>query len=78
MFACNNERIDDLSKRNENWYWFVDKFTGRGSWVPVGEKMGLKKGDYTLFYSTGEINEFGKIKDSIHIDTANVLYQYLF
>src|ERR1700741_172018 len=47
--------INNLSRRNEHWSWFVAKNTGKGSWVPVGDKMTLQSGDYTLFYSTGEI-----------------------
>lgn len=61
-----------MTYRNENWSWFVDKETGIGSWHPIGGKMELETGDYTRFYSTGEIRETGRIKDFLFIDTGRI------
>ena len=62
--------INDQSRRNENWIWFVDKLTGIGSWAIVGNKMELKDGGLTFFYSSGEIFCDGQIRESVYIDTA--------
>ena len=67
--ACNRSGINDPDKRNENWCWFVDKETGKGKWVPVGEETTLPDGDYTLFFCNGEIRQKGKIKDRKDCDT---------
>lgn len=58
-----------MSKRNENWAYWVDSITGESSWVPVGPENTLKDGRYTLFYSNGKTYEKGKLKDGKNIDT---------
>lgn len=35
VYGCGNKGINDESKRNENWIWWVDKTTGIGTWVEV-------------------------------------------
>ncbi|HET6243778.1 MAG: toxin-antitoxin system YwqK family antitoxin [Bacteroidetes bacterium] len=72
LLGCQEDQIDDSSKRNENWAWFINEDTGKGSWLPISDKMIVSTGDYTLFFSTGEILEQGKIKDSLNVDTARV------
>ncbi len=61
--------MDDKEKRNENWIWFVNKETGKGSWVPFGNEMTVPDGNYTAFYSSGKIREKGKIAAEKNIDT---------
>ncbi|MGB0886749.1 MAG: toxin-antitoxin system YwqK family antitoxin [Vicingaceae bacterium] len=70
FISCNTESIDNDIKRNDNWVWFEDDIKNEGRWVPVTETMGINTGNYTEFYSTGEVRKEGKIKNYKHIDTA--------
>ena len=70
IYGCNNADINDSSKRNENWVYWIDKKTGKASWVPVtGNETTLKDGRYTRFYTSGEIYQKGKLKNGKDIDT---------
>ncbi|MGZ4057233.1 MAG: hypothetical protein ACXVPU_11060 [Bacteroidia bacterium] len=69
FYSCGDKGINDLSKRNDNWVWFVDKTSGQGSWVPIGNSMTLQNGNYTAFYYNGKIREKGKIVETQHVDT---------
>lgn len=69
LFSCNDNDINDMNKRNENWAYWVDSITGEASWVPVGPETTLKDGRYTLFYSNGKTYEKGKLKDGKNKDT---------
>lgn len=68
--SCISDDINDQTKRNENWAWFVDEETGTGRWIPVSEGMDVSAGEYSLFYTTGELAETGIIRDSVHADTV--------
>ena len=35
FYGCQNADIEDSSKRNENWVYWVDKTSGKASWIPV-------------------------------------------
>ena len=70
FFGCQNADINDLSKRNENWVYWIDKTNGKASWIPAkGNETTLKDGIYTRFYNTGSIYQKGKLKDGKDIDT---------
>lgn len=70
FYGCQNADINDSSKRNENWVYWVDKTNGKASWVPVkGNETTLKDGTYTRFYKTGTIYQKGKLKNGKDIDT---------
>jgi hypothetical protein len=69
FLGCGDNGLNDLSKRNENWVWFVDKKSGQGIWVPIGNRTTLENGNYTAFYYNGKIREKGKIVDTQHVDT---------
>ena len=71
--GCSNSDINDKSKRNENWAYWIDSVTAEASWVPVGPENTLKDGRYTLFYSNGKTYEKGKLKNGKSIDTV---YRY--
>lgn len=74
FLGCDNSAdINDSTKRNENWCWFVDKNTGKGEWVPIGDETTLEDGDYTLFFCNGAIRKKGKLKDQKDCDT---MYYY--
>ncbi|MGV9004412.1 hypothetical protein [Flavobacterium sp.] len=74
IYGCQNVDINDLSKRNENWVYWIDKKTGKASWVPItDDETTLKDGKYTMFYSKGSIYKKGKLKNGKDIDT---LYFY--
>jgi antitoxin component YwqK of YwqJK toxin-antitoxin module len=68
--SCNRDNINDSSKRNMNWVWWVDAHTGKGKWIPTGYATTVKDGTFTRFYITGQIFETGKYKDGIEVDTA--------
>ena len=69
LWGCSSVSINDSSKRNENWCWFVNKATGQGEWVPVKDETNLPDGDYTLFYKDGKVYQTGKLKDKKDCDT---------
>ncbi|ELV7526250.1 toxin-antitoxin system YwqK family antitoxin [Flavobacterium psychrophilum] len=74
IYGCHNADINDSSKRNENWVYWIDKKTGEASWVPVTDnETTLKDGRYTRFYTSGGIYQKGKLKNGKDIDT---LYFY--
>jgi antitoxin component YwqK of YwqJK toxin-antitoxin module len=68
LLGCSSG-INDASKRNENWCWFVNKETGKGEWVPVKDETNLPDGDYTLFFKHGGIYKTGKIRNKKDCDT---------
>jgi antitoxin component YwqK of YwqJK toxin-antitoxin module len=68
--ACNSDDINDKSKRNEYWDWWVDAKTGKGQWIPVSEHPTWKNGKYTNFYSTGIIYSKGTIRNGEQVDTV--------
>lgn len=61
--------VDDPSKRNENWAWFVDSATGKGAWLPAGDSASMITGDYMLFFCNGKIRKTGKLIDGRDADT---------
>ena len=71
FISCNNDNINDKSKRNENWLWRENPKTGKGEWVHLGgTNSNLKDGKYTNFYFNGvKCEEWkrvnGKIVDTI-------------
>ena len=69
LSGCNHANINDASKRNENWVWWVDKTKGVGKWIPVADKTTVKDGDYTTFYSNGKINLQGRLRNGQEVDT---------
>jgi antitoxin component YwqK of YwqJK toxin-antitoxin module len=70
FYGCQNADINDSSKRNENWVYWIDKTNGKAFWVPVkGNETTLKDGIYTRFYKTGTIYQKGKLKNGKDIDT---------
>ncbi|MES2139881.1 MAG: hypothetical protein V4511_09225 [Bacteroidota bacterium] len=70
FYGCGDKGINDLSRRNENWVWFVDKKSGQGIWVPLGKNTTLENGNYTAFYFNGKIREKGKLVETKHADTT--------
>lgn len=68
-----NDDINDASKRNENWVYFIDDQTKIGKWIPIGENTTVENGKYTLFYFNGNIMEKGVIKNKEKYDT---IYSY--
>ncbi|MXO06832.1 toxin-antitoxin system YwqK family antitoxin [Flavobacterium sp. HBTb2-11-1] len=69
IYGCNKVDINDKSKRNENWVYWVDSKTGEAFWIPVSDQTTVKNGKYTSFYSKGTIYEKGKLKNGKKIDT---------
>ena len=68
--SCASNDISDKNKRNENWAWWVDEVTGKGMWIPLGNKSTVENGSYTLFYFNGNVYEKGKMKNKKNIDTT--------
>lgn len=70
IYSCQDADINDTSKRNENWLYWIDETSGKSSWVPVtGNETTLKNGSYSKFYTTGEIYQKGKLKNGKEVDT---------
>ena len=69
LYGCGNADFNDADKRNENWIYWVDKKTGKASWILAGDETTVKDGRYTSFYKTGEIYQKGKLKKGKEIDT---------
>jgi antitoxin component YwqK of YwqJK toxin-antitoxin module len=73
IYSCQDADINESSKRNENWVYWIDKKTGEASWIPVtGNETALKNGRYTSFYTNGAIYQKGKLKNGKHIDTIYI------
>ncbi|UTW63569.1 toxin-antitoxin system YwqK family antitoxin [bacterium SCSIO 12741] len=66
---CDEDSINDPEKRNENWCWFIDMNTGKGSWVPFGDKQTVESGRYVYFYSNGFIRCKGRTENYLDVDT---------
>lgn len=72
LISCNQSKnnINDRSRRNANWEWWVDSKTGKGEWIALGEDSStLKNGSYTTFYYNGEKCEEGKLSNGKKVDT---------
>ena len=72
IISCNQDKnnINDKSKRNANWEWWVDKESGKGEWIALGgDSITLKNGSYTTFYYDGQKCEEGKLLNGKKIDT---------
>jgi antitoxin component YwqK of YwqJK toxin-antitoxin module len=68
--GCNTSDINDQSKRNLEWVWWVDISTAKGQWIPMGKKRTVKNGKYTKFYYNGQVYEKGTIKEGKDVDTT--------
>lgn len=69
LFAC-NDGINDKSKRNAGWCWWVDTKTHKGQWIPVSNFTTVDNGEYTLFYFNGANYERGKLQKGKYVDTT--------
>lgn len=67
--SCENNNLNDTSKRNEKWVWFTDNETGNGEWISIGTDAFSSTGKYTLFYHSGKVFEKGKVVDGKKVDT---------
>ncbi len=70
LTSC-DKGINDRSKRNEHWVWWVDDSIGKGKWLPVGQGDQTKiwNGNVTTFYSNGNIWQVSKIRNNKPCDT---------
>lgn len=69
FISCDSDNINDKSKRNENWAWWIDAKTIKGQWIPLSENPTWDNGKYTMFYSNGAVYEKGKIENGKNVDT---------
>jgi antitoxin component YwqK of YwqJK toxin-antitoxin module len=68
--SCHRDDINDKSKRNENWEWWVDASTGKGEWIHLGgDSSTVKNGRFTTFYFNGEKYEEGRKVNGKIVDT---------
>jgi antitoxin component YwqK of YwqJK toxin-antitoxin module len=70
IYGCSEKGINDKSKRNENWIWWVDQSTGVGKWIPYAASTTVKDGEFTAFYFNGLIYSHGQLKEGNEIDTT--------
>ncbi|WP_295655444.1 hypothetical protein [uncultured Mucilaginibacter sp.] len=65
------DSFDDASKRNENFVWWVDAKTDKGSWVPVkGSGVQIQNGVLTRFYSNGKVFSKFRLVNGVSVDTT--------
>ncbi len=69
VYSC-GDNINDSSKRNDEWCWWVDEKTHKGEWIPVSAAGNVENGTYTLFFSNGLNSEIGKLKSGKNHDTT--------
>lgn len=72
IFISCNSGINNKSKRNENWAWWIDANTGKGEWIPVEVDNTAQNGRYTTFYFNGQIHKEGKLVDGKDVDTMRI------
>jgi len=79
------DKIDDSSKRNEHYVWWVDAKTGKAGWIPVeGPGMPVQNGKFTRFYFNGKVFSKGRLVDGELVDTLfsyglnGKLFEYMF
>jgi len=63
--------INDTSKRNDSWCFYIDAKTGLSKWIEVGDVMDVPDGRFTLFYSNGNEFKKGKIESNAFFDTVS-------
>jgi len=73
FISCKEGDFNDASKRNENWAYWIDKDSGKASWIPITDETTVENGVYHLFYNNGKLFEKGKLKNKVHVDTV---YRY--
>jgi antitoxin component YwqK of YwqJK toxin-antitoxin module len=69
-YSCTSDDINDSSKRNTKWAWWVGATTHKGRWIPLCNKPTWKNGTFTKFYFDGKIASKGTIKDGKYADTT--------
>ena len=69
-YGCTSENINDNSKRNTHWAWWIDATSHTGKWIPLSNNPTWKNGSFTKFYYDGLIASKGKIKDGKYTDTT--------
>jgi antitoxin component YwqK of YwqJK toxin-antitoxin module len=70
LTACDHSGIENKSKRNENWIWWVDNNGAKGEWIPVhGNGTSVLNGSYTKFYADGSVYQKGKLSNGKESDT---------
>jgi len=70
LVGCSQNDINDKSKRNQYWAWWIDAKTGKAQWIPLSDHPTWQNGDYTEFYFDGQIHSKGRIKDGKNVDTT--------
>ncbi|UTW63608.1 toxin-antitoxin system YwqK family antitoxin [bacterium SCSIO 12741] len=77
------ESFDYPAKRNTNWSWVVMDGAEKGKWLHRGNGKMIESGQFTNFYSTGQVYESGRIKNyerndsCFFFDTAGTIIQIL-
>lgn len=70
IFSGCDKGIEDRSKRNQDWIWWVDDATGKGEWIKLGNRTTVRDGTYTSFYHNSNICEIGQLKNGRAYDTT--------
>lgn len=71
-FSCTEKGINDPSKRNSQWHWFIDKSTNKGEWIKIETSYSnnQRTGTYLGFYDSGTMREKGRITNGVLSDTV--------
>lgn len=70
LVSC-KDNINDPSKRNDQWVWWVDAHTGKARWIPVeGQGPVVKDGKFVFFYYNGKKYKTGHLRNGVEVDTV--------
>ncbi len=72
FISCKSD-VNDKSKRNDKWAWWVDANSNKGTWIPLSDHPTWRNGAYTKFYFNGKVYEKGIIRNGKNVDT---IYSY--
>jgi len=80
LTSCNvKDDLNDMSKRDGNWYWITDMDKSDGRWVPKGNRTTVKEGMYKYFnckgwlHSSGVISNFESIDTTLYYDSLDLI-----
>ena len=70
LISCSKADINDASKRNENWAYWIDEDSGKASWIAITDETTVENGVYHLFLANGKLFEKGRLKNKVYVDTV--------
>jgi antitoxin component YwqK of YwqJK toxin-antitoxin module len=69
-FSVPTASINDISKRNGNWCWYIAEGTTVGEWRTAEKNDTPPDGKYTFFYGNGNLGQRQTLHDGRRCDTT--------